>query len=156
MTKKKTDKQTLEEQLINMEHQLKRALADYHNLEKRVTEGRSELAKWGTSDLLIKILPVLDHLDKALDGASEQEKQSGWYKGAELAVRELQSVLQSEGLNQIATEGQFDPNVHEALDLQVGEDNKILNVVRPGYTLSNKVLRPAAVVVGKKGEEING
>ena len=150
MSKKKTEEQNkLEERVLELENQLKRAVADYRNLEKRVTEGRSELTRWGTSELLVKILPILDHLDKALAGASEQEKESGWYKGVELAVKELQSVLQSEGLNQIATEGQFDPNVHEALDLQVGEDNKILNVVRSGYTLNGKVLRPAAVVVGR-------
>jgi len=149
---KKQDTKTkgLEQRITDLENQLKRAVADYHNLEKRVIEGRSELTKWGTNELLVKILPVLDHLDKALAGASEQEKQSGWYKGVELAVKELQSVLQSEGLNQIATEGQFDPNVHEALDLQVGEDNKILNVVRSGYTLNGKVLRPAGVIVGRK------
>ncbi|MDD5415525.1 MAG: nucleotide exchange factor GrpE [Candidatus Daviesbacteria bacterium] len=146
----------LEVKVADLENQLKRAVADYHNLEKRVIEGRSELTKWGISELLVKLLPVLDHLDKALAGASEQEKQSGWYKGMELAVKELQSVLQSEGLGEISADGVFDPALHEALDTQVGEDNKILDVVRPGYTLNGKVLRPAAVVVGKKGEEING
>ncbi|MBU0476482.1 nucleotide exchange factor GrpE [Patescibacteria group bacterium] len=151
MSKKKSKKQNkLEDRVVELDNQLKRAVADYHNLEKRVAEGRSELTKWGTSELLIKILPVLDHLDKALVGASEQEKQSGWYKGVELAVKKLQSVLQCEGLNQIAAEGQFDPNIHEAVDMRVGEDNKILEVVQKGYTLNNKILRPAAVVVGKK------
>jgi molecular chaperone GrpE len=146
-----------------LENQLKRAVADYHNLEKRVQEGRSELTKWGTGELLVKILPVLDHLDKALEGASEEEKQSGWYKGVELAVKELQTVLQSEGLGQIVvdpasggTSSQFDPNLHEALDLREGEDNKILEVVRKGYNLNGKVLRPAGVVVGKSKGEQNG
>ncbi len=157
MSKKKEEDQIkLEQRVTDLENQLKRAVADYQNLEKRVAEGRSELTKWGTGELLIKILPVLDHLDKALSGASEEEKQSGWYKGVELAVKELQQVLQNEGLNQIATDGQFDPNVHEAVDMQVGEDNKILNVVRTGYTLNSKVLRPAAVVVGKSKGEQNG
>ncbi len=136
-----------------LENQLKRAVADYHNLEKRVAEGRSELTKWGTGELLVKILPTLDHLEQALGGASEQERQSGWFKGVELAVKELNQVLQSEGLEQIASDGQFDPNLHEAVDTREGEDNKILEVVRKGYTLNGKVLRPAGVVVGRK--EIN-
>ena len=137
-----------------LENQLKRAVADYQNLEKRVSEGRSELTKWGTVELLAKILPVLDHLEQVVDlgraTLSEQSESKGWFQGVELAVKELQSVLAQEGLGEIATEGQFDPNLHEALDTQEGEDNKILKVVRKGYTLNGKVLRPAGVVVGRK------
>lgn len=139
---------------IQLENQLKRAVADYHNLEKRVAEGRSELTKWGTGELLVKILPVLDHLETVVEQGrpvlSEQSESKDWFKGVELAVKELNTVLQSEGLDQIAADGQFDPNLHEALDLREGEDNKILKVVRKGYTLNGKVLRPAAVVVGRK------
>ena len=145
----------LETRISDLENQLKRAVADYHNLEKRVVEGRSELTKWGTGELLVKILPVLDHLEQALAGASDQEKQSGWFKGVELAVKELNTVLQAEGLEQIAADGQFDPNLHEAVDTREGENDKILEVVRKGYTLNGKVLRPAGVVVGRK-EQING
>ena len=155
MSKKIDRVKELEEKVNQLDAQLKRAVADYHNLEKRVVEGRSELTKWGISELLVKLLPVLDHLDKALSGASEQEKQSGWFQGVELAVKELQTVLQSEGLGQIAADGQFDPNLHEALDTRLGEDNKILEVVRAGYTLNGKVLRPAQVIVGRK-EQIDG
>lgn len=158
MSKKKEEKQNqLEERMIDLENQLRRALADYRNLEKRVAEGRSELTRWGTGELLIKILPVLDHLEQALAGATDQEKQSGWFKGVELSVKQLYQVLQSEGLEQIAADGQFDPNLHEALDLREGEDNKIIEVVRKGYTLNGKVLRPAAVVVGRQEskKEIN-
>ena len=136
-----------------VKNQLKRAVADYQNLEKRVSEGRSELTKWGTAELLGKMLPVLDHLEQALSGMSESDRQSGWAKGVELAVKELNQVLQNEGLNQIATEGQFDPNLHEAVDTRDGEDNTILKVVRKGYNLNGKVLRPAGVVVGRKSEK---
>src|SRR3989338_1225128 len=149
--------QELQRQLaeVKVEHedlgnQLKRAVADYHNLEKRVQEGRSELTKWGTSELLMKLLPVLDHLEQALAGVKESESQSGWFRGVELAVKELNQVLASEGLEQIGADGQFDPNLHEALDTQQGDDNKILKVIKKGYTLNGKVLRPAQVIVGKK------
>ncbi len=156
MAKKQDTKiNELETRISDLDNQLKRAVADYHNLEKRVAEGRSELTKWGTGELLVKILPTLDHLEQALGGASEQERQSGWFKGVELAVKQLYQVLQSEGLNQIAAEGLFDPNLHEAVDTREGNDNIILEVVRKGYTLNSKVLRPAGVVVGRK-EQING
>lgn len=145
---------SVKELSLQLESQLKRAVADYHNLEKRVQEGRSELTRWGTGELLTKILPVLDHLEQAMsgvNGSAESASQDGWVRGVELAVKELNSVLQLEGLEQIGTDGQFDPNLHEAVDTQEGEDNKILKVVRKGYTLNGKVLRPAQVVVGKKG-----
>lgn len=160
MGKKNADLEKLQQELESvkelsqqLENQLKRAVADYHNLEKRVAEGRSELTRWGTGELLTKILPVLDHLEQALKGTGEQDKQSGWFRGVELAVRELNQVLQSEGLEQIAADGQFDPNLHEAVDTKGGEDNKILEVVRTGYTLNGRVLRPAQVVVGREETE---
>ena len=142
-----------------LNNQLKRAVADYHNLEKRVSEGRSELTSFVGAELIKKLLPILDHLEQALAGISEQEHMSGWARGVELAVKEFNQVLQSEGLEEIVTEGFFDPSLHEAVDVQEmppsldssGEpkDNKILKVVKKGYTLNGKILRPAGVVVGR-------
>ena len=143
----------LEQRVADLESQLKRAVADYRNLEQRVSQGRSELTNYVGAELIRKILPALDHLEQALGGVTDAEKQSGWFKGVELAVKELNQVLQSEGLDQIATEGQFDPNLHEAVDTAEGEDNKILKVVRKGYNLNGKVLRPAGVVVGRKQDK---
>ena len=64
-------------------------------------------------------------------------------------------MLQSEGLDEIPADGVFDPALHEAVDTRVGDDNMILEVVRKGYNLNGKVLRPAQVVVGRRhsGEE---
>lgn len=155
MSKKINKVEELEIKVNELEAQLKRAVADYQNLEKRVAEGRSELTRWGTGELINKLLPALDHLEQALNGASESDQQSGWYKGVEMAVKELNQVLQSEGLEQIKADGQFDPNLHEAIDTREGEDNKILEVVRRGYTLNGKILRPTAVVVGRK-VQVNG
>ncbi|MBI4039786.1 nucleotide exchange factor GrpE [Candidatus Daviesbacteria bacterium] len=148
MAKKSTTQ--LEQRVAHLEDQLKRAVADYQNLEKRVAEGKSEFASWAASNLIVKILPVLDHLNKALSGAPEQEHQSGWFHGVELAVGELNNVLKQEGLDQIEADGQFDPSLHEAVDVQAGENDKILEVTQTGYTLNGKVLRPAKVVVGRK------
>ncbi|MBI2040170.1 nucleotide exchange factor GrpE [Candidatus Microgenomates bacterium] len=160
MAKKENKVEQLEQRVVELENQLKRAVADYHNLEKRVSEGRSELTNYVGAELLRRLIPTLDHLEQALAGASETDKQSGWFKGIELAVKEFKYVLQSEGLDEIAADGQFDPALHEAVDVRVmppsldssGEpkDNIILEVVRKGYSLNGKVLRPAAVVVGRK------
>ena len=141
----------LQQRLADLENQLKRAVADYQNLEKRVSEGRSELTQFVGAQLLKRLLPVLDHLEQALSGVDEVEKGSGWVKGVELAVKEFKGVLQSEGLDEIVADGQFDPILHEAVDTREGNDNMILEVIKKGYNLNGKILRPTQVVVGQKG-----
>ncbi len=142
----------LEQKVADLDNQLKRALADYRNLETRINEGRSELTGYVGMELIRKFLPVLDHLEQALKGITDEERQSGWVKGVEMAVKEFKMILQSEGLEEIATDGQFNPALHEAIDTRDGEEDRILEVARKGYNLNGKVLRPAQVVVGKKGE----
>lgn len=156
MAKKQEDTKLieLEQKVTDLENALKRAVADYHNLEKRVSEGRSELTTWGTIELIKKLLTVLDYLEQSTTGASEEEKKSSWFKGVEMAVKSFKDVLKSEGLEEISADGLFDPSLHEALDTQPGEDNKILSVARKGYKLNGKVLRPAGVVVGRTEEKI--
>lgn len=149
MSKKKETNQ-LEQRVEDLENQLKRAVADYQNLEKRISEGRSELTSFVGGELIKRMLPVLDHLEQALTGISEEEKQSGWVKGVELAVKELNQVLAQEGLDEIPAGGVFDPSLHEAVDTREGPDNTILEVVRKGYNLNGKVLRPVQVVVGQR------
>lgn len=150
----KSELEALQSSSISLEAQLKRAVADYHNLEKRVSEGRSELTAWGTIDLIKKLLTVLDYLEQSTTGASEEEKKSSWFRGVEMAVKAFKDVLKSEGLDEIVADGLFDPSLHEALDTNPGEDNKILSVARKGYKLNGKVFRPAGVVVGRTEEKI--
>lgn len=152
MAKKKEDNRIpeLEQKVAELDNQLKRAVADYQNLEKRITEGRSELTSFVAGELVQKLLQVLDHLEQATNGAGEQDKQSGWFRGVELAVKQFKDVLRLEGLEEIQTVGQFNPALHEAVDIRDGEDNVILEVARKGYNLNGKVLRPAQVVVGRK------
>lgn len=140
----------LKEDYKDLENRFKRALADYQNLEKRVQEGRAELAAWATSNLVQKLLPVMDHFDKAMSGASDEEKKSGWFKGVEISVQQLRVVLKDEGLELIEADGQFDPTLHEAVDTRDGEHDKIIEVVEKGYRLGGKVVKPVRVVVGRK------
>ncbi|OGE17988.1 nucleotide exchange factor GrpE [Candidatus Daviesbacteria bacterium RIFCSPHIGHO2_12_FULL_37_11] len=157
---KKTDKvNELEAKVNELDAQLKRAVADYQNLEKRITEGRSELTSFVAGELVNKLLQVLDHLEQATNGATEAEKESGWFKGVELAVKQFKDVLKLEGLEEIQDVGEFNPSLHEAVDVRdmppsldssgIHKDNMILEVIRKGYNLNGKVLRPAQVVVGR-------
>lgn len=148
----------LKEVSLNLDNQLKRAVADYQNLEKRVAEGRSEMNSWAVTNLMQRIAQVMHYFDQAFKGVSEEEKQSSWFKGVQMANLQLAQVLQSEGLEEIkadpgsppGTGSQFDPALHEAVDTRDGEDGKILEVVEKGYKLNGKILKPARVIVGKK------
>src|SRR3990170_1096394 len=71
MAKKDKNQKQIEEKMTELENQLKRALADYQNLERRVSEGRSELTKLGIGDFILRIVPSLNHLEQALEGARE-------------------------------------------------------------------------------------
>lgn len=147
---KQTDIKQLEEKLVHLEDQLKRAVADYRNLEKRITDDTIYLSQTSRAQLISRILPALDSLDQAVEGANEVEANSGWLKGVLMAVKQLRQILADEGLVEIPTEGKFDPNLHEAVDVVEGEDGKIVNVSLRGYLLNGKIVRPAKVVVGKK------
>ncbi|MFH0937222.1 MAG: nucleotide exchange factor GrpE [Candidatus Daviesbacteria bacterium] len=146
---KKTDSKQLEAQMLNLENQLKRAVADYHNLEKRIQSDGQIIAEYSKASLVKKLLPALDSLDQAVAGVSEAENSSSWLTGVMISLKQLRQALAEEGLAEIESSGQFNPELHEAIDVRVGEDNKILEVVQRGYTLNEKVLRPARVVVGK-------
>ena len=145
-----TELQALQESFDSVNSQFKRALADYQNLEKRIAEGRSEMNSWAVTNLMRQIAQVMHYFDQAFKGVSEEEQKSNWFKGVKMANLQLQQVLQSEGLEEIKADGQFDPTLHEAVDTKDGEDGKILEVVEKGYMLNGKILKPARVIVGKK------
>lgn len=147
---KKTNIKELEDRINSLEDQLKRAVADYRNLEKRIGDDAKNVSYYSKAGLVIKILPVLDSLDQAVEGASESEVNSGWLKGVLMSIKQLRQVLAEEGLVEISTESNFDPTLHEAIDVVEGEDGKIVSVTLRGYMLNNKVIRPTKVVVGKK------
>jgi len=138
------------DKIQDLEHQLKRALADYANLQRRVEEDKNQIINFAKSILITKLLQALDTLEAAANLADRQD--SGTNKqGLELAVNQFQKVLREEGVEEIKTDGRFDPFIHEAVEVTVGKtDNKITQVLHKGYKIGNKVLRPAKVKVEKK------
>lgn len=133
-----------QDELARLEDQLKRALADYHNLEKRVDEERKLLAQLSAAIVIEKFLPILDNLENAQKHLKDE--------GLEMVAKQFKDVLTSEGVEEIQAEGQqFDPNLHEATEVEQGEnDNLVVRVVRRGYKINDKVIRVAQVVVARK------
>ena len=96
------------------------------------------------------MLPVLDDLERAL-AAAEQHEEAQLEEGVRLVHRSLAQLLQRNGVKEIATEGKFDPHVHEALLSQPSdeEEGSVLDVVQKGYKLGDRVVRPARVIVAE-------
>ncbi len=131
-----------------LEDKYKRALADYQNLQKRVQEEKVEWIKTANGNLIIQLLPAMDHLETALKGAKEKGEQSPWLQGVEMTVAELRRVLEEEGLHPVQVE-KFDPNLHEVVEATEGPEGAIEDVFQMGYTLNGKLLRTAKVSAGK-------
>lgn len=135
------------QKLEEAESKFKRALADYQNLEKRVIEDRREWIKSANKDLLQRLLPVLDTLMLA----QKHDKN----KTLEISINQFLDVLKSEGVVKIETLGKtFDPKTMECVTMVEGEDGKVVEEVRTGFILGDRLLRPAQVIVGeKKGKQ---
>ena len=127
---------------------LQRLAAEFDNYRKRTAREQAAASKLANERLVKELLPVLDDLSRALDAASEHE-EAKLEEGVRLVHRALADVLRKEGLAEIETDGTFDPHVHEALLSQPSdaEEGSVIEVVQKGYTLGDKVLRPARVVV---------
>ena len=137
-----TDDKAKIEQLDN---QLKRAVADYINLQRRVDEERREVVKFANRELLLSLLPALDTL--FLAGKYTEDE------GVKLTVKNILEVLKGVGVEKIPTEGHdFDAKTMEAVDIIEGEDGKVIEEAKAGFSLYGKLLSPALVKVGGKKE----
>ncbi len=127
---------------------LKRIMAEFENYKKRSSKERDSLYSSILADIVEKMLPVLDNLEKAVE---VKTKDAGYKSGIELVLKQYQDVLTSFGVKKIETVGQtFDPEIHEAVssvqDEKYGE-KEITQEFRTGYMIGTKVIRHAMVVV---------
>jgi len=130
------------------DERLLRLAADFENYKKRVAREREEYVAHANERLVKDLLPILDDLERAL-AAAEQHEEAQLEEGVRLVHRALAQLLQRNGVKEIATDGKFDPHVHEALLSQPSEaeEGSVLDVVQKGYTLADRVVRPARVVI---------
>ncbi|MEK7518282.1 MAG: nucleotide exchange factor GrpE [Patescibacteria group bacterium] len=141
--------ETLKQKVEEFENKYKRVLADYQNLEKRVVVERKEWILKSNKELLLRLLPILDTLILA----TKQSKD----EGLTISLQQFLNVFKQEGVEKIETIGKnFDPNSMECIDTAEvdpstgsGQEGKVIEELRAGYMLYDKVLRPAQVAVGK-------
>lgn len=129
-----------------------RSAADFANYKKRVEQDRGESARLVSAALVINLLPVYDDLERAVATVDAHLAGLNWVQGVVAIQRKFQQLLEAMGVSEIAAAGEtFDPNRHEAVGKQPGDDGKVLHVVQKGYQIGDRVIRPAMVIVGEAG-----
>jgi molecular chaperone GrpE len=132
---------------------LRRLQADFDNYRKRTLREQTARTASASQALVARLLPVLDNFELAVSAAEQSRDFDRMLKGVEMVFGELREVLQGEGLVKIEAEGKpFDPERHEAVVAVEQEDTEpgtVVDIVRTGYELRGKVLRPAMVKVAK-------
>ena len=133
---------------------LQRLAAEFDNFRKRSVREQAAFAERANEQLVKELIPILDDLGRALEAAAEHEGAK-LEEGVRLVHRSLSDLLTRQGLAEIETDGKFDPHVHEALLSQPSEaeEGSVIEVVQKGYSLGDKVLRPARVVVAAPLED---
>ena len=132
----------LQQQVDELTLKWQRAVADYHNLERRVNEQQMEFVRFANAGLISQLLSIIDDLERA-NGHMKDE-------GLKLVISRFREVLKNEGVEEIEAEGKdFDPILMEGTDQVAGKKNVVVKVVNKGYKLNGRVLRPAKVAVGK-------
>lgn len=142
-----------EEELEAQQQQYLRLQADFDNYRKRARQEKEDVSKYATGETLTSLLPVLDNLERALQGGSNSPESKDFVVGVEMVYRQLQETLKNLGLEYIPAVGEkFDPLWHEAIGMVEGDAEKIGLVVeelQKGYRFKDKLLRPSMVRVGQ-------
>jgi len=130
-----------------------RARAEFANYKKRIEREQAQVYQNAAASVLKRFLDVLDDLDRALQNRPQDGEGAAWAEGIDLVYRKFNSILEAEGVTRIQAEGTFfDPNLHEGIsqeDNDEYESGQIIAVVKNGYWIGDRVLRPATVRVAR-------
>ena len=135
-----------------------RVLADLENLKRRQIKEREEAVQRTRSQIMGDLLPSLDAFQMGMQEAEKEESTKNIFVGISMAFKQMENVLGEYGLEIINPDGsEFDPKFHEALSYQASENVKegfVLQTIRIGYRIKDKLLRPASVIISKGKEEV--
>ena len=149
------DYKKLKEQYDELDTNYKRLWADQQNMLKRFQKEKDDLRKFAAANTVEAILPALDNFDFAKKSLKPDTAFEEVIKSFDMLKTQFQMALQSVGLNEIPTNIPFDPAKHEAVTNVPSNDHEpgtIIEVVKPGYVIGDRVVRAATVVVSSKPE----
>ena len=152
-----SEEKSIEEKLAEAQEQVLRTLADSENLRRRLEREKEDLSNYIVSNFAKEILAVVDNLQRAIKSIEDKKEDknalSTFVEGIELTEKQLIGSLEKFKINKINTINEpFDPNLHQAMFEVEGKDSesgKISEVVQDGYTIGDRLLRPAMVGVFK-------
>jgi len=136
-----------------------RAVAEYENLKKRFEKEKVEILKYSAQFLIMELFPIMDSFDSAIKAIEKSNDKESFLKGIKMLQNEFHRVLEVNGLKKTKTVGEkFDPNLHEAEEQVFTDkfpDGVVVEEIRSGYTLNDRLLRPALVRVSKGTKDEN-
>jgi molecular chaperone GrpE len=141
------------EERDQLQDRLLRTTAEFDNYRKRVERDRREMADRAAEALLLDLLPVVDDLERALAVEASGEGAAAYRRGVELIHKQVTELLGRRGVRTIDALGEdFDPNLHQAVASEPADghrDGEVIAVLRTGYLLNDRLLRPAMVKVAQ-------
>lgn len=144
----------LELELQEWKNSYTRKLAEFQNFTKRKEAEVSEMKKYASENIIVKLLDNIDNLERAMDASKESKNFDSLVEGVNMILNNLKYLLKEEGVEEIETDGKnFDPYEHQAMMTEQKEElenDAIVQVFQKGYKLKGKVIRPAMVTVNKK------
>lgn len=134
--------------------QLLRTAADFDNYKKRAAREKNEATKYALEGLLAKLIPILDNFEMAMAAAqSTQDASNALQTGVNMIYQQFRTALSEAGLQEVdAANQKFDPTLHEAISQQETADvpeGNVVQQIRKGYKLHERLIRPASVIVAK-------
>lgn len=131
-----------DEQIEELSNQLKRAVADYRNLERRSFEERTDAVRYGNKQLIEALLPAFDTLFLAGKFTTDES--------VKLTITRILEILKENGIEKVETnDAKYNADTMEAVEVIEGEEGKVKEEIRPGFTINGRLIRPAQVKVGK-------
>ncbi len=141
------------EKLADLNDKYLRLHADFENFRRRTNKEKSDLIMYGNKELFLKILPVYDDFERAMELMEKSDNKEAIVDGIKLIFNKFTAILQQAGLREIDAKGkEFDPEIHEAITkIQASPEmkGKIVDALQKGYMLNDKIIRHSKVVVGE-------
>ncbi len=148
---KKKDKK--DQQIEELTDRVMRQMAEFDNFRKRTEKEKAQMFDSGASDIIEKILPVIDDMERGLAALTEEDKESSFAKGMEMIYKKLIGILNAAGVTEIDAAGkEFDPNFHNAVMQSPSEEYEsgyVVQELQKGYMYKDKVLRHSMVIVAE-------
>ena len=146
-----TDGGDLSAKLAETEKKLLLAHADLENFRKRSRRENEERVRYASLNLMGELLDAVDNLQRAVDAANSEAAEGGLLEGVSMVANQITTILQNHGCQKIDALGQpFDPNLHQAVQMQPSAEyaaNMVMQELRSGYRLHDRVIRPTQVFV---------